>query len=87
MENGNKLDEIVMNLSGDSLLLDWEGYEKLINLKDLVDKFKLDMKDLKQRGDTDLEVIEYMDKSFSDKLEELAQYSKEVNLDSKRTLQ
>jgi hypothetical protein len=30
----NKLDEIVMNLSGDSLLLDWEGYEKLIDLKD-----------------------------------------------------
>jgi len=28
----NKLDEIVMNLSGDSLLLDWNGHEKLINL-------------------------------------------------------
>jgi len=54
MENGNKLDEIVMNLSGDSLLLDWEGYEKLINLKDLVDKFKIDMKELMDRGDTDL---------------------------------
>ena len=83
----NKLDEVVVNLSGDLIMLDWKGNEKLISLKDLVDKFKLDMKQLKDSGNTDVEVIEYMDKSFSDKLEELAQYAKEVNIDRKRTLQ
>ena len=40
MENGNKLDEVVVNLSGDLIMLDWDGDEKLISLKDLVDKFK-----------------------------------------------
>ena len=45
------------------------------------------MKQLKDSGNTDVEVIEYMDKNFSDKLEELAQYAKEVNIDRKRTLQ
>ncbi len=86
MENGNKLDEVVVNLSGDLIMLDWDGDEKLISLKDLVDKFKLDMKDLKQRGDTDLEVIEYMDKSFSDKLEELAHDYIEEKSEQKKVL-
>ena len=82
----NKLDEIVMNLSGDSLLLDWNGHEKLINLKDLVDNFKEDMRDLKNRGDTDDLAVEYLDTQFSIKLLELAEYSKGISVTEKRTI-
>ena len=87
MENGNKLDEVVVNLSGDLIMLDWDGDEKLISLKDLVDKFKIDMKELMDRGDTDHDAVEYMDTLFSAKLLELAEYSKSLSLNEKRTLQ
>ena len=87
MENGNELEDVVINLSGDLLMLDWNGQERLISLKDLVDTFKNDMKNLRDRTDTDEDAVEYMDKAFSEKLMELAEYSQGISIKEKRTLQ
>ena len=87
MINGNELEDVVINLSGDLLMLDWNGQERLISLKDLVDTFKNDMKNLRDRADTDDEAVEYMDKAFSEKLMELAEYSQGISIKEKRTLQ
>lgn len=87
MINGNELEDVVINLSGDLLMLDWNGQERLISLKDLVDTFKNDMKNLRDRTDTDEDAVEYMDKAFSEKLMELAEYSKAISIKEKRTLQ
>tara|TARA_R110002020_G_scaffold224589_2_gene434119 strand:+ start:289 stop:552 length:264 start_codon:yes stop_codon:yes gene_type:complete len=87
MINGNELEDVVINLSGDLLMLDWNGQERLISLKDLVDTFKNDMKNLRDRTDTDEDAVEYMDKAFSEKLMELAEYSQGISIKEKRTLQ
>ena len=87
MINGNELEDVVINLSGDLLMLDWNGQERLISLKDLVDTFKNDMKNLRDRTDTDEDAVEYMDKAFSEKLMELDEYSQGISIKEKRTLQ
>jgi len=77
---------ITLNLSGNFLMMDWENKEELINLKDLVDKFKIDMKELIQRDDTCNESIFYMDREFTKGLKELAEYSENLNIDEKITI-
>jgi hypothetical protein len=71
---------ITLNLSGHLLMMDWDNKEQLINLKDLVDKFKLDMQKLIKRDDTSTDLILYMDKEFSKGLKELAEYSENYSI-------
>jgi len=87
LNGGNNMkNKITLNLSGNLLMMDWENKEELINLKDLVDKFKLDMKELIQRDDTSKKLIIYMDKEFSKGLRELAEYSENYSININETI-
>ena len=86
MTNGNELEEVVVTLSGDLIMLDWKGQERLIRLKDLVDTFKVDMTIQRVRSDTDTDLIDSINESFCQKLSDVAEYSKNISVDRNITL-
>ena len=70
------IENIKFTLSGDLLMIDFEGQERLLSLEELIDDFKKDMNVLKERDDTDTELVFSMQKGFIDGLSKLHDYAK-----------